>query len=108
MYKIIIALPLVILFLSSCLVLTGKKSERVGEDNRILMAPIMSVILVSLLFGHILIVKVFTSITLIMLSAMLISIIKSNGIPYIKDEYEATDCQKITKVVEKNKQISKK
>lgn len=101
MYKIIMVLPIVILLLSSCLVLAGKKSESVGEDNRVLITPIMSVELVSLLFGHILIVKVLTSITLIMLSVILICSIKSNGIPYNEDEYEATDCQKITKVVEK-------
>ena len=103
MYKIIMVLPIVILFLSSCLVLAGKKSERVGEDNRVLITSIMSVELVSLLFGHILIVKVLTSTTLIMLSVILICSIRSNGIPYNEDddEYEATDCQKITKVVEK-------
>lgn len=101
MYNFIMVLPIVILILSSCLVLTGKKSERVGEDSRILITPILSVELVSLLFGHILIVKVLTSTTLIMLSFILICSIRSNGIPYNEDEYEDTDCQKITKVVEK-------
>ena len=101
MYKIILALPLVLVVLSMYLVLTGKKSEKVEDDIRGLITPIMTVIIVSLLFRHILIIKVLTSTTLIMVSLLLIGIIKSNGIPLIEDVYENTDCKKITKDTEK-------